>query len=75
MSTLHHHDKIDEITGDKNKPEIIAFYNCTKAGVDVELCTTYNVSRNSKRWPMTIFYAILNIAASNANVIFRENLN
>lgn len=77
MSTLHHDDRIDETTGDKKKPEIITFYNGTKAGVDVvdELCATYDVSRNSKRWPMTIFYGILNIAASNANIIFRENKN
>lgn len=49
MSTLHHDDKIDETTGNKNKAEIITFYNSTKAGVDVvdELCATY-VSRNSK---------------------------
>ncbi|CAK9796543.1 PiggyBac transposable element-derived protein 4 [Anthophora plagiata] len=77
MSTLHHDDKIDETTGDKNKPEIITFYNSTKAGADVvdELCATYKVSGNSKRWRMTIFYGILNIAASNTNIIFRENVN
>ncbi|XP_022828398.1 uncharacterized protein LOC111357825 [Spodoptera litura] len=77
MSTLHHDDKIDESTGDKNKPEIITFYNSTKAGVDVvdKLSATYNVSRNSKRWPMTIFYGILNMAAINANIIYQSNLD
>lgn len=76
MSSLHHDDKIDSTTGDQNKPEMITFYNSTKAGVDVvdELCGSYNVSRNSKRWPMTIYYWMLNIAAINANIIFRENL-
>jgi len=77
MSTLHHDDRIDESTGDQKKPEIITFYNSTKAGVDVvdELSATYDVSRNSKRWPMTIFYGILNMAAINANIIFQENVN
>lgn len=77
MSTLHHDDKIDENTGDKRKPEIVTFYNSTKAGVDVvdELSTTYDVSRNSKRWPMTIFYGLLNMAAINGNIIFQENAN
>lgn len=58
MSTLHHDDNIDEDTGDKRKPEMITFYNSTKAGVDVidEMCASYYVSRNSKRWPMTLLW-------------------
>lgn len=40
MFKLHHDDNIDEDTGDKRKPEMITFYNSTKAGVDVvdEMC-------------------------------------
>ena len=33
------------------------------------------ISRNSKSWPMTIFYGLLNMAAINANIIFQENAN
>lgn len=75
MSTLHHDKNIDESTGDNRKPEMITYYNKTKAGVDVadELSATYDVSRNSKRWPMTIFYGILNMAAINGIIIYREN--
>lgn len=75
MSSLHHDNKIDESTGVKQKPEVITFYNSTKSGVDVvdELCATYNVSRNSKRWPLTIFFAMLNISGINANIIYRAN--
>nr|XP_023011791.1 piggyBac transposable element-derived protein 4-like [Leptinotarsa decemlineata] len=49
ISSLHFDDKIDESTGDKMKPEIIPFYNVTKAGVDVvdKLCSSYNVARNT----------------------------
>lgn len=47
MSTKHHDNAIDESTGEKQKPEMITFYNSTKAGVDVvdELSASYNVSR------------------------------
>lgn len=38
-----------------------------------ELSATYDVSRNSKLWLMTIFYGVLNITAINANIIFQEN--
>lgn len=77
LSSLHHDQNIDPASGEKRKPEIITFYNSTKAGVDVvdELCATYDVSRNSKRWPMTVFYAVMNVAAINGVIIFRENNN
>lgn len=58
ISTLHHSNTIDEASGDLRKPEHIMFYNSTKAGVDVvdELSGTYSVSRNSRRWPLTLFF-------------------
>lgn len=77
MSSLHHDDKIDDSTGAKRKPEINTYYNKTKCGVDVadELCATYDVSRNSKRWPLTIFYAMLNMSGINSGIIHRINNN
>ncbi|KAJ8866334.1 hypothetical protein PR048_032177 [Dryococelus australis] len=64
-------------SGNSNKPEIATFYNCTKGGVNVsdKLCATYNTSRNSRRWPMTIFYSLLSTAGINANIIHTANNN
>lgn len=55
ISTMHHDDEIDEVT---QKPEIIMEYNRTKSGVDVvdKMCVAYNVARNSRRWPLTVFF-------------------
>lgn len=55
-----------------DKPEIISFYNATKAGVDAldEKCTKYNCTRRSRRWPLTIFYTLLNISLVNGYVLF-----
>ena len=74
-STMHHDDTINLSTGDKKKPEIITFYNSTKGGVDTvdELCATYNVARNTRRWPMVIFYALLNIAGINSQIVYLSN--
>jgi hypothetical protein len=74
ISTMHQDDKIDETTQQQRKPEIITTYNFTKGGVDTvdQLCATYTVSRNS-RWPLTVFYALLNVAGINAQVIFTTN--
>lgn len=75
MSTMHHSGQIDESTKELKKPEIITFYNSTKAAVDVVdgMCVHFNVSRNSRRWPLTVFYQLLNIGGINANIIFKAN--
>ncbi|XP_049808981.1 uncharacterized protein LOC126252156 [Schistocerca nitens] len=56
-----------------NDPEIIAFYNNTKGGVDAldEKCTVYSTSRRTRRWPLAIFFTLMNISLVNAYVIYR----
>lgn len=75
LSTFHSGDNIDPESGDLQKPEIITFYNLTKGGVDVvdELKSTYSVSRFSCRWPLRIFFTILDIAAINSNIVYKTN--
>lgn len=77
MSSLHHDDELDPESGDQRKPAIITFYNSTKSGVDVvdKLARTYDVSRNSKRWPLTVFFSMLNHAGINAFVVHMLNNN
>lgn len=75
LSTMHHDAAIDASTGDAKKPEIITFYNKTKCGVDIvdRMCRQYDVSRNSRRWPLTLFFNFLNIACINGVVIHQLN--
>ncbi|XP_069704477.1 piggyBac transposable element-derived protein 4-like [Periplaneta americana] len=75
LSTMHYDKAMDEETGGSQKPEIISFYNRTKCAVDVldQLCSAYDVSRNSRRWPLTIFFDLLNIAGVNALVVYSAN--
>ena len=75
ISIMRYDNKIDECTGDERKPEMITFYNMTKSGVDKldQLCTASNVSRNTRRCPMTVIYAMLNIAVVNS-YIGKKNL-
>lgn len=74
-SSMHHHDNIDPDSGEKCKPVIVTTYNETKVGVDVvdQLCASYDCSRNSRRWPMVIFYTMLNVAGINSQVIYKAN--
>ncbi|XP_008178754.1 piggyBac transposable element-derived protein 4-like [Acyrthosiphon pisum] len=74
---MHHSSTIDESTKEIKKPEIITFYNCTKGAVDTmdKKTENYTVARKSCRWPLTVFYSILNIAGLNSQIIFQENTN
>lgn len=71
LSTMHNDDEIDESTGEARKPEIITFYNTTKGAVDVvdEMGAAYSTARISKRWPMVIFFTMLNVASINSRIL------
>lgn len=73
LSTMHDTDDIDESTGDKKKPDVVTFYNMTKVGVDLldQLCQKNDVARNSRRWPMVLFYNLVNISAINALCVYK----
>ena len=64
VSTLHVDKEVDPNSGEQQKPSVITFYNATKGGMDTadQMCATYNVARNIKRWPMAVFFAMLNVA-------------
>lgn len=69
MSTMHHQKSMDPETG---APEIISFYNLTKGGVDAmdEKCAKYTCSRRTRRWPMAIFFKLLDIASANSYIMY-----
>lgn len=75
LSTMHNDNAIDPTTQDAKKPEILTFYNMTKGGVDTndKLCATYNVGRRTRRWPVVIFFHLINVVAINARVICISN--
>lgn len=56
LSSMHHSIETDPFT---EKPEIIAFYNNTKGGVDSmdQKCSVYTSSRRTRRWTMAIFFS------------------
>nr|XP_022905293.1 uncharacterized protein LOC111417296 [Onthophagus taurus] len=73
FSTMHD-DRSKLEAENKNKPEEIEFYNKSKGGIDTldKLCATYTTQRGSRRWPMVIFYFMLNACTINGQVIFRD---
>lgn len=69
ISTMHEDSAIDP---DSKKPEIILEYNATKGGVDTvdKMCNNYSVSRRTRRWPLAIFYQLINIAGINGQLLY-----
>lgn len=70
LSTMHHEAKVSE--DKERKPEIILYYNQTKGGVDTtdKLAATYSCKRGTRRWPVCLFYNMIDLAAINAFVLF-----
>jgi hypothetical protein len=51
---MHHHDAIDEATGDHKILEMITLYNVTNVGVKLldKLCQESDVAQNTRHWPV-----------------------
>lgn len=71
LSSMHDNNLVNS---DTNKPEVIHFYNSNKGGVDTvdQLCSGYSVSRRTRRWPLCIFFQLLNIGGVNAQILYNS---
>lgn len=72
LSTLH--PTLEIGSNDKKTPEVVNFYNTTKYGVDVldQMSRKYSTKSASRRWPVQVFFNILDFAAINAWVVYKE---
>ena len=71
LSTMHHGISVVE-EDPKKRPEIIKFYNETKIDVDLvdQMVQTCTCKRKTCRWPLILFYNVLDIAGLNAYTVF-----
>ncbi|XP_063743292.1 piggyBac transposable element-derived protein 4-like [Eleginops maclovinus] len=70
MSTMHTDASLS--TREDMKPQMILDYNSTKGGVDNldKVTATYSCQRKTARWPLVIFYNIVDVSAYNAYVLW-----
>src|SRR5215469_13131144 len=73
LSSKHSQPIVSEVNG---KPEIIEFYNITKGSVDTfdQMCSAYSCSRRTRRWPLYIFYGMVNACSISSWIIHTENM-
>ncbi|XP_062864594.1 piggyBac transposable element-derived protein 4-like [Trichomycterus rosablanca] len=72
MSTMHKDASLS--TREDMKPQMILDYNSTKGGVDNldKVIATYSCQRKTARWPLVVFYNIVDVSAYNAYVLWIE---
>ncbi|XP_054631006.1 uncharacterized protein LOC129180496 isoform X2 [Dunckerocampus dactyliophorus] len=62
-------------TGDtrKKKPNTVTDYNSKKCGVDVmdQMVGEFSVRSGTRRWPVAVFYNMIDIAALNAHALYQ----
>ncbi|KAL3062048.1 hypothetical protein OYC64_010047 [Pagothenia borchgrevinki] len=75
LSTQHQH--VDISTERKKTPETVEYYNHSKVGVDVldQMARQYSVKGGTRRWPVAVFYNVLDLAVINAWVLYRSCLS
>jgi hypothetical protein len=75
LSSLHYGREVE--VGPQQKPLIIHDYNSAKGGVDQmdQNVEEFSVRRKTNRWPVLVFYNILDVACNNAYIIGRTNGN
>lgn len=73
LSSMHKEPKISDSA--KKKPEMIEFYNWSKAGVDTmdKMLGRYTTKRSTQRWPLAFFYNIIDVACLAAYILYYEN--
>ena len=59
---------------EKKKLETMKFYNKSKCGFDVadQMPKQYSVKAGTRRWPIAVFYNILDLAGTNAFVLLKK---
>ncbi|XP_023805576.1 uncharacterized protein LOC111946456 [Oryzias latipes] len=71
LSSMHSVVQTENST--KRKPNTVTLYNTTKCGVDVieQMMREYTVRKRTRRWPVAVFYNMIDMAALNAHVLYQ----
>lgn len=58
----------------KKKPEIVLYYNKNKCGVDMldSMCRELSTKMPCRRWPVAVFFNILDMALVNSWILFKK---
>ena len=66
------HTGVGNFSEEKAKPESVIYYNNTNS-VDILDQWAYSFKGGMRRWPVAVFYNILDLAGINARILFKEH--
>ena len=71
---LHPDQKILSHNNSMKKTKTVLFYNKTKSGIDIidQMARNYFVKAASKRWPIHVFYNVIDLALINSWILFQD---
>ncbi|XP_057714103.1 uncharacterized protein LOC130930276 [Corythoichthys intestinalis] len=71
LSNMHSVVETEDTT--KRKPNTLTKYNTTKCGVDLmdQMVREFSVRTGTRRWPIAVFYNMIDMAALNAYVLYQ----
>jgi hypothetical protein len=74
LSSQHSGCRVEE-SHQKRLPETVSFYNKTKHGVDIfdQMTRLYTTKAQSRRWPVHVFYNLLDFAGINSWILFKKS--
>uniref|UniRef100_A0A146LP75 PiggyBac transposable element-derived protein 4 n=4 Tax=Lygus hesperus TaxID=30085 RepID=A0A146LP75_LYGHE len=72
VSTCH---KGQALTNESGKPQVVLDYEATRGAVEAFLgnCSKMTTGRKTFRWPLTMFYQIIDMAIQNSYVVYSHN--
>ena len=75
LSTMHSDTAVN--VDEQKKTHMIMYYNKYKTGVDImnQMVSRYTCHRRTQRWPLAMFFNILDVGALVAYIIYYENNN
>ena len=73
LSSLHNSVDVPKFDNQKKKPNTILDYNKTKGAVDTydQMLRLYSTKAASRRWPMHVFYNMIDMALINSHVLYK----
>ena len=65
------HQKVEIVDTQKEKTNTVVDYNHFKCGVDLmdQKSRNHSVRAGTRRWPMAVFYNLLDMAVTNARLV------
>ncbi|XP_066517805.1 uncharacterized protein [Hoplias malabaricus] len=70
LSTMH--QQVQIVNGHKRKPNTVTDYNHMKSGVDMDqMVRAYSVRAGTCRWPVAVFYNMLDLAVMNSHILYK----